>query len=105
MSIEKLAKTLQTLMDHPFMVDGNESIYLTDSQLKDKFPHEVGEMIDTIQAEADALLTNSSATDIHYENAQFLKSALGVTVMAGENDSFGLLSAVIVTPVGRIVYG
>lgn len=103
MSLEKLKEKIDTLIKMPdlniingYLVEAVDEKYnITDN--------EYNKLLTEIDYDASGLLINSDGTPKF--RAHRILQDLGYKVVKGESDSFGWLTGVIITPVGRIVYG
>lgn len=97
--MQPLIEKLKELVNNDsFPLESDDIIYLTDGS-----PDELPPLIQDIVSLADGLLIESdgrcawSAHDILKKN--------GFPVVAGEKDSWGWLTGIIITKKGRVVYG
>lgn len=91
-------KLKELVNDDSFPLEGDDIIYLTDGD-----PDELPPLIQEINALACGELIKG-AGECNWSNHNVLKKE-GFPVVAGEKDSFGWLTGVIITSKGRIVYG
>lgn len=100
MSVQDLATALNALIAHP-EIDANlkDGFITTNDSSSEQWRRQLEEM----DGMASAELIDSKG-GCHWAAHREL-ATLGFKVVAGEKDSFGWLTGVIITPKGKFVYG
>lgn len=99
----ELNDSIKAVVEHPTLTDFNESVWLTDSDTLESFPIDLQTSVEALTVVCDAyLITDSGGLETKHTEA--LK-AVGCRVGPGEQDSFGLLTAILYTPKGKVLFG
>jgi hypothetical protein len=99
----ELIDSIKVIVEHPTLTDFNESMWLTDSDTLKSFPDDFQDAVLGLTVVCNAyLITDSGGLETKYTEAL---RAVGCRVGPGEQDSFGLLTAILYTPKGKVLFG
>ncbi len=99
----ELIDSIKAVVEHPTVTDFNESVWLTDSDTLKSIPIDLQNAVEGLTVVCDAyLITDSGGLETKHTEAL---RALGCRVGPGEQDSFGLLTAILYTPKGKVLFG
>ena len=99
----ELIDSIKVVVEHPSLTDFNESVWLTDTDTMKSIPIDLQVVVEGLTALCEAyLITDSGGLETKHTEAL---RAVGCRVGPGEQDSFGLLSAILYTPKGKVLFG
>ena len=99
----ELLDSIKAVVEHTTLTDFNESVWLTDSDTLKSLPIDLQTSVEALTAVCDAYLITDSG-GLETKHSETLRT-VGCRVAPGEQDSFGLLTAILYTPKGKVLFG
>lgn len=102
-TLVELIKTLES-NEHLKSQVRDRMTFITDDEFMEALPNDVEVLVEKVVSECSAQLIQNNGA-VNHTKIDLLQAKTGRSVTPGETDSFGWLTGVLNTTVGRVVFG